>query len=149
MTDRDEVIALLGTILAGLAAPVSIQREAGTALPLGRAVPDAWVQLHRELVGSGWADAGKYAAGLRRVLGVSTRVSMDAGPMHDSGPVDQEQVAVTQAYVAAVLAHYDRQKNGHAQNHDVGEFEDCTRNQCVAARKLHVNATEGKGPWDE
>lgn len=61
------------------------------------------------------------------------RVTMteSAGPMHNSGPVDQSQVALTRSLGDAL--------NLHAHSHE-GEFDTCTREQCVAVRQRVASA---------
>ena len=59
--DRDETIKDLANLIAGLAVPVSLE------MPLGVAGP-AWTDLHRRLVGFGWATSEQYEEALRKVL---------------------------------------------------------------------------------
>lgn len=58
-------------------------------------------------------------------------VTQGSGAMHDVAPVDQEEVAKTLAMVQDANA-----KNLHAHEHGRnGEFEDCTRTECVTHRR--------------
>jgi hypothetical protein len=58
---KDEMITAMSQLLAGLAVPVSME------MPLGKATV-AWTELHRGLVGFGWASPEDYAAKIREVL---------------------------------------------------------------------------------
>lgn len=58
---REEILAALGAVLAGLQVPVSM------GMPLGAAT-EPWTRLHRELTGVGWSDAESYTAALTERL---------------------------------------------------------------------------------
>lgn len=59
--DKDQMIAAIARLLAGLAVPVSME------VPLGAAGP-AWTELHQALIGFGWATPGEYESAIRGVL---------------------------------------------------------------------------------
>ena len=63
--DRDELIAQLALVLAGLQVPLSLP---GSDMRLGTA-REPYVKLLSELPGFGWRDAADFEAGLREVLG--------------------------------------------------------------------------------
>jgi hypothetical protein len=58
---RDEILAAIGAVLAGLQVPISV------GMPLGAAT-DPWRKLHEQLVDFGWADSDQYTEALKREL---------------------------------------------------------------------------------
>jgi hypothetical protein len=59
---KDELIKGMSRLMAGLAVPVSLEMKLGVA-------GVTWTELHRGLVGFGWAKAEDYEAKIREVLG--------------------------------------------------------------------------------
>ena len=90
---RDECIAEMSRLLAGLALPVSI------GVPTG-AVKAPWGALHDGLIGFGWATAEQYEARLRDVLG---------GTMCPDSPdgrhADSQQSSTTQTWLECSYCH--------------------------------------------
>lgn len=60
--NREEFIAAVSRLLAGLQVPVSME------MPLG-GMGGTWAELHRGLIGFGWATAENYEEKIREVLG--------------------------------------------------------------------------------
>jgi len=67
---REQFIRHAAHLIAGLAVPVSLE------MPLGAAGP-AWTELHRGLVGFGWATAGEYEEAIREILGVAAQTAQE------------------------------------------------------------------------
>jgi hypothetical protein len=58
---RDKFIRDVSQLMAGLQVPVSME------VPLGTAAP-AWTELHRTLIGFGWAQSADYEAAIVKIL---------------------------------------------------------------------------------